>query len=679
MNAVAIQESADRATSKKPQYLKILASIILPLLIFLGLIVCNSKWLLVVESDGVVLVSLYRDIFVDHYDLLHWNVSTLYLFPDAALFVAVANFFSDPGHMFTACSILFYFLFLAILVYLAFLLSGNFFRSYVTVLAAGLLLVSIALIPGYSNLIYRFVYFANHNGHIPFGFLLVAIAIRGVQKGVSATSAILFLIISVLSAVSDLLLVPQFLLPLLITFVIFMILRLVRVSTGLVYAGLILLAPIFSVLILNSLRAATPLFISNPFAGYTFTFDKLISSAIDFGQSLIIYIRFLPIFAAIAAIWLTVSIALLVKNRGVLLGFRKNVEQRSYQPIHGLLFLIVFSMLSMLGTMAGPIATFRWPGFWCVYYIQPLYIMPLFVIALAVCHFQKHMLLAQRIAAGAIVVIALFQVVPALASLSWEDLRFPYPGWVRCMDALAEEHDLQYGYGYYWSAKYASVASRAGIRVNQLDEDLTFHRWLNNSQWYSAAPAREGGKFPKYDFILVTPKTRNLVESRFGEPAASEYCSGVEVYVYNRESDVAFRNFLRAPALALVGKAPHAPTMPASLSVYKESGTAWDAEGRVMIPADGELTAEFDTPAAGEVLEIAASGNDEYRVAFYLSDTLLDEMTAPAMEQDSLQIRYLLLPESLRKKPFNRLVIRPVGGDGDYSVGHVFVYDDSDE
>ena len=72
----------------------------------------------------------------------------------------------------------------------------------------------------------------------------------------------------------------------------------------------------------------------------------------------------------------------------------------------------------------------------------------------------------------------------------------------------------------------------------QVNHDVSPFRYLNNSDGYSH----------DFDFILADPldASANLVPhadvvARFGEPAASINCGGIEMMVYNRASDQAFK------------------------------------------------------------------------------------------------------------------------------------------
>ena len=277
-----------------------------------------------------------------------------------------------------------------------------------------------------------------------------------------------------------------------------------------------------------------------------------------------------------------------------------------------------------------------------------------------------------------IVIFSLRQIIPEAITLEAANLRLPYPEMVQCLDKLAINYDLKYGYSDYWNAKYTTVISHSGARVNALDTDLHILNWINNPVWYINKVGEDSGQYPKYQFILTERLSKPEIEIRFGKPAIRKECPGTEIYIYNRKSDVAFRNFLRIPTtIAAKVSVPSSILSPKSLRKYVPNGQPWDAPGNVIIPRNGELSVKLDPPVVSEILEIAADSNDEYVVDFFRNETILGQLTVPRMPQMGIQARYLPLPKSILGKPFNRLVVRPLQGDGAYSVGDIFFYNDS--
>src|SRR5262249_49367393 len=149
-------------------------------------------------------------------------------------------------------------------------------------------------------------------------------------------------------------------------------------------------------------------------------------------------------------------------------------------------------------------------------------------------------------------------------------------------------------------ARHLATLLHGGTRllsahVPQLDLD----RWVSNRAWYLER---------HFDFWIPPDRQEEQVLARFGPPAARADCSGVHLLVYDRGSDVPFRNFLRLPALVANDLAlPSHIRAPAQLNTFRPNGA--DAANGVVI--DGALDVAFDPPASGDVIEIAAEGGAE--------------------------------------------------------------------
>ena len=86
--------------------------------------------------------------------------------------------------------------------------------------------------------------------------------------------------------------------------------------------------------------------------------------------------------------------------------------------------------------------------------------------------------------------------------------------------------------------------SRRDLRVYQVQPDLTPYHWLSNRLWHKGEP---GSRFPdpQYTFVVMNNVDPNEVLKRFGEPAERAACPGSDVWVYDRDADVAFHRLFR--------------------------------------------------------------------------------------------------------------------------------------
>ena len=654
----------------------VLMYFLLPLLIAIGL-VTSSQYLImhVLSSDLLYIVSLYKDLFVDRYSIFGWYVTPApYFFPDMVMFFPLLWSMPDIGYAFVSYYVLFFLLCLVVLTKIASFLNKNIFNCFLCVFSAGLLFVAfvqdVAYVP-----ISEFLLPSAHAGVILIGFALIAISLSAMHKGYSYSSATLFFLLSFLTILSDILIIPQFLLPLAITIFIFYRLCFIQLRTFQVTAGLTLGAYLAAIALIKLIKFTGIFNIPTQ----TYTHDMGIRTSFNtlkhFIHDIGYYIINTSNLFAVLAIFLVTSIILLFKQRKYLFSSQRSREGKSTYFIP---FLIIFSFLSLTITLAALIVTGNWADLGNIRYIQTLYILPLFFLALILAVFNNRIASWLKLVVfSTVVIFSLRQIIPEATTLDAANLRLPYPELTQCLDKLAANYNLQYGYSDYWNAKETTIMSRSKVRVNQLQPNLDIYDWINNPAWYVN---KVGGseQYPKYQFILTNGLSKAEIEARFGKPAVQKACPGTEVYVYNRKSDVAFRNFLRLPATITAQQGiPLSILSPKNLRQYVFNGTNWNAPANVIIPKNGEVSFQVDPPAVSEILEISADSNDTYGVDFFMDKTLLGHLPVSTVPKPGMQARYLSLPESMLGKPFNRLVIRPQEGDGSYSVGDIFFYNDS--
>ena len=364
-----------KSTSAK--LIHVLIYCLLPLLISVGLLT-NSQFLIShgINSDLLYTVSLYRDLFVDHYKIFGWNVTPApYFFPDMVMFFPLLWSIPDIGYAFAAYYVIFFLLWLVILTRIASFLNNNFFTCFLCVFAAGLLFVAFIQDINYV-LITAYLLPSAHAGVILVGFTLIAISLNAVQKGYSYGSGTLFFFLSFLIIISDLLIVPQFLLPLVITSFIFYRLHFIPRRTFRFTAGLTVGAYLVASVVTTLIKSTGILNI--PTQGYIHIgsfFDTLIEIIIDISY----YITKNSNMFVIFAIFILTSVVILFNNREYLFS---GVSSRSSgnNSTDLVLFLIVFYLFSLIITLGVLILTGNWVDKGNIRYIQPLYFLPLFFL-----------------------------------------------------------------------------------------------------------------------------------------------------------------------------------------------------------------------------------------------------------------------------------------------------------
>lgn len=103
-------------------------------------------------------------------------------------------------------------------------------------------------------------------------------------------------------------------------------------------------------------------------------------------------------------------------------------------------------------------------------------------------------------------------------------------------------------------------------------------------------------------------------------------------------------------------------------------GAVWDQPPARTLTVDGiELT--LDAPSHAKKLAIAFDANDSYRVLFKSGGTVVAELDSAPHGQALMRTRWLSVPREARRTGFDRLLIRPLAGDGMYSFGYVRLID----
>lgn len=630
------------------------------------------------NSDALYLACLYKDLFVDGYGWEGWNLPPApYFFPDMALMFACLGLAEDVGLGYALYIAVFW---LGIAVFFTGLLCWTSTPKRASLYALTAMLYFIALLQLPDNLQLTTFFFmpSFHAGNFYAGLLLLALVYRILTRGETWGILILYFCVVTAGCVSDILILPQFIIPLLLTGIFFCALGATAWRGFLSFFGLSLLAAglshgVWSGLIQHLLGAV----LVDP--GTRINPARWGATASHMGNDL--YTCFTTVdrsFLIHLVLFAGLFIGMIRRSILVLRG-RDSRTFGNVHPDHALLFLVVFTFFSLAGSVSSTIYASFWISPSERRYLLPCYLLPLLSLTMALFTYRDR--ISIWIKSSLLICVTVYSaavVLPEALSLRWSELKLSYPSNVQSLDRLAREKGLRFGYGDYWNAKFITMYSRAGLRVNQLHPNLALYAWINNLSWYGNDPGRKG-RFPGYQFIVTDRMQTNRILEEFGEPAFRQPCRGSEIFIYNRQEDYRFRNYLRSR----LSRDLHAPVEPASLALSKPDGAAWDTAAVGIIPATGELSVRFDPPALGNLLEIAADNNDEYEVRIYGPDReaddapLLGSVVVPKVTARGLRSRILPLPESAQTQSVARVVIRPIAGDGFYGVGHVFIYEDT--
>jgi hypothetical protein len=289
-----------------------------------------------------------------------------------------------------------------------------------------------------------------------------------------------------------------------------------------------------------------------------------------------------------------------------------------------------------------------------------------------------------------VVLFAAYRLVVQGAATDCTHFEPPYPPLARLLDRLERERGPMRGLAGYWTARRMDFLSRERVWVRPAVHDGYPHFHAYNPNRYLADNPADLS-LPRYNFVIISTKDDTGLDGEkvlreFGEPAEKVGAGDEEVWLYERLSSPRFDRFLEAQlAPRMCRRAKYvAPVSPSALSVPKPNWTHWWSARNVR-PGEGEvLEVRFDPPVRGGLIDVAANFCDEYHLAFYRGDELLGSLNVPNVPwtgavlffypPPGIQSRLLRLPESLRNRPWDRVLVRPTGSSTDRSLGHVLVF-----
>ena len=201
----------------------------------------------------------------------------------------------------------------------------------------------------------------------------------------------------------------------------------------------------------------------------------------------------------------------------------------------------------VLSTLLLPLATGAWRGPGSARYYTNLAFLPILWlthVALAAAAAGRAALLCGFALAGLILGIA----VAALERDAFDPRRLlaPYPAQIAALDALAQSHGLRFGLASFGLANPVRSLSRQGLLVAAVKPSLRPYVWGTSADVYFQTTG--------YDFVILQGLDREAVLRRIGPPRRIESAESLEVWIYDREADVARFGFFRKAAAAEVSR-----------------------------------------------------------------------------------------------------------------------------
>jgi len=243
-------------------------------------------------------------------------------------------------------------------------------------------------------------------------------------------------------------------------------------------------------------------------------------------------------------------------------------------------------------------------------------------------------------------------------------------------DAVAGPYCLRRGFARPELAKHLTLFTQTPVWINQITDSFAPHHYVDNLEWYVF---EKGERCRRYDFIIEPPDMAPKLLDAFGEPRARLPYRGYEIWVYDRESDLSFRNVMKSRILAALGRSDLI-----SLPVIRElrrqqaNGTPCRAETCVYVPPGPGLAIAFAPPADHDVLEIALAEDAAYVLTVQNDrDEVVQSIDVPRVSGNAaLRTHYYKLGEKGRSGPVKTVTVMTQNGQGKFAVGQASVYDD---
>ena len=115
------------------------------------------------------------------------------------------------------------------------------------------------------------------------------------------------------------------------------------------------------------------------------------------------------------------------------------------------------------------------------------------------------------------------------------------------------------------------------------------------------------------------------------------------------------------------------------LATVPAKGSAWNAAGNVVLrctPGCEAISVDLGTVRHSPIVEVSTDASDRYEAIFYLRDAEVGRVGWGAFEESGMRTTRSVVPLSAIGSGYDSMTIRPLYGDGSYSVGHIAFVDE---
>jgi hypothetical protein len=660
--------------------------------LLLGLLLIASLYLIgctYARSDGAYNADhLYcsdfcRDVWQGR-SLAGWHLpGAPYLFPDMLWVLSCQLLPGGVAGEFMGYCFAFFLSLLAAVVWLGHEIRLETRRAFLTAAVGCLLLVAVHLGPAYHARATHLASPGSHAGVIPVGLALLALAVRLLRRGFRPLPALTFLLLGSLAAVSDKLLLAQFLAPLAVALLLLTCCLQVRLRQLVGLLGLI-----GSVVLLSAGLRTLLLRLGFHLLHIEYAFGTPHGSdlgillgqvARDVGEQPLLQVLMpLYLLAGVLAVLLCLREGWRVDGGGWRVQKSRSALHPPPSPLHPppshhclaalTLLLVPLGNLGALWVagMAGNSAVYR--------YTLPCYLLPPLLTGWLLALLPGRAALSGRLAFPLLaVLLAGWRLADRGPEWAGVPLEPPYPPLAQTLDRLAEERGPLRGLAEFWTARRLRFLTRGQVVLCPLDRfgQPFFHasnpsRFLADDQRDTAVPA--------YNFIILKRGGHfedpgpELIQFLYGPPRERVTVGEDDIWLYDHLCSTPLQRFLLArDAERLRASSPGTgPASPVCLAHPRGNMTPLATEGNLQVEPGESLEVRFAPTVRGKSLDVGAGHDDWLELELYAGEERLGTVEVPQVpfhgahyEYPGIQARLLALPPALQGRAFDRVVVRP--------------------
>lgn len=497
----------------------VLLSIGFILIIFSDIGDSSLTWMYL-NADKIYHPIIFQDIFQDGTGVRGWHLNGApNFFPDMFFYFILMAFFNDALVTDFAFSMLQYLAFLFLVYWLFRQINKEKSHAYSSLFTY--LMFFFLLIPVFANrflITFQLLSISYHFGASIMALLCLNLFIKYLRTSKKRTLAAL-MIFTILGALSDRLFLVQFLFPAMALLVLFF--NKIHRRTLYLPLSAILVSSMIGLLLFRAVQTSKILFIVG--TGFKmFNWENIGPSWINLMahmKGLLVNFHAERGFIIIAILALVAVLVYIITNIKPI--FKGEGERSDHTRYYLLIFIAVFMPLVFLM----PVINGAYVGRAIIRFNFMALVMGCILLPLLIMSWDKlerivSKILIYLLPLSTIVFTVVFGIRVSNAELGdglGNYFNF-YPHRSQVLDELKDTHDLKYGVGYYWHAKYATLYSQNGTRLYAVGDSYfkpSYH--TTNENWYHAG-GKGKHKDPVFNYMTIDgfKQTEKLVEL-FGE------------------------------------------------------------------------------------------------------------------------------------------------------------------